>query len=383
MPAQTTMPPEGRTYPDPVSGATVRQFTDHRAHSHPLYFTNPGLWNEGRQLVIVSHRGNAENLWTVDLASMGLRRITDFPPPARPSLVSGYLNPVRDEAYGSLAGEVIAIDLRTGAVRPLYRASEGFVLGNVSVTADGQTLCLVEREDVSDRIETDLAHGYVGFRETFEAKPTTRIVAVPTAGGQARVVHEEGCWIGHVNCSPTVPHAVTFCHEGPWTRLQRLWALDLRTSEARHLRPQTPPDEAIGHEYWFADGRRVGYHGWLSPEQHLFGYVDWATGERHEWPWHGRSMHFHSADETFVVGDGGRDIPYVLLWRLAGDAYEGPRILARHRGSSHVQILHVHPRMRTAADGTTRVRFCADPNGYGNVFEVLVPDFERLPVFEG
>jgi oligogalacturonide lyase len=194
-----------------------------------------------------------------------------------------------------------------------------------------------------------------------------------------RLLHEDRRWLGHINASPTEADWLTFCQEGPWTRLQRLWALRISTGEVRALRPQEP-GEAIGHEYWFADGKRVGYHGWLNPEQHLFGYVDWETGERREWPWSGRSMHFHSMDDQFIVGDGVRgERPQLLAWQIDGESYAGPRVLMDHRGSFHAQELHPHPRVHRGPEGQLRVLLTADPQAYGQVFLVDVPEFEALP----
>ena len=69
MALNETTPAEGREYTDPLSGATVRQLTDRRAHSFHLYFTNLDLWDAGRRMVIGSHRNNAVNLYSVDLAT--------------------------------------------------------------------------------------------------------------------------------------------------------------------------------------------------------------------------------------------------------------------------------------------------------------------------
>jgi oligogalacturonide lyase len=375
------LPSEQRSFRDPVSGAELRQLTSYRAHSHHLYFTNSGLWDGGRRLLIASHRANAANLFSIELDGGEMTQITDFPPQAGPQLQRTFINPTRDEAYLTCDGELLAVDLRTLEQRGLYRVADGFVAGNMSCTADGRTVCLAEREDLSRRIRTDLGHGYTGFVETFEARPRCRIVAVASEGGETRVIHEDTCWIGHVNTSPVLPEILTFCHEGPWHRVQRMWLLNIRSGEVQPLRKQTPP-EAIGHEYWFADGRRVGYHGWKDPTTHLFGFVRWDGSEGREWPWRGRSMHFHSLDEGLVVGDGGKDLPYVLLWRLRDDRYDGPKVLAWHRGSFHSQILHVHPRMFSDSEGRRQIAFTADPQSYGNVYLAELADFDALPDLE-
>ena len=112
---------------------------------------------------------------------------------------------------------------------------------------------------------------------------------------------------------------------------------------------------------------------------HRFGHIRWDNAGLTEYDFPYVSTHFHSIDEKLIVGDGYRDKPHLLLWRLRGGKYEGPRRLLTHRGSWHVQFLHVHPRMFAGADGKTRICYTADPRGYGNVYVADVPEFESLP----
>ena len=379
MPTGTVTPPEGRSFADPVTGVAIRQLTDHRAHSHHLYFTNSGLWDGGRRMLIASDRGNATNLYSVDLAGGELTQLTDFGPGASPSLQSAYVNPRRDEVYFRLGRQVVALDLRTLAQRVLSEVPAGYIDGNMSCTADGKTLCMAQHQDLSDRIRRE--PGYIGFGEYSAARPHCRIVAIGVDGGAERVLHEEDFWLAHVNTSPVLPDVLTFCHEGPWRTIdQRMWVLNVATGRVWKLGEQTA-GEAVGHEYWFADGRRVGFHG-SRGETHLFGWIHWDGTDRREIELPHASFHFHSLDETLIVGDGLKTVPYMLMWRLAGGRYDGPRILLRHRASFHVQIVHVHPRMFRDLDGGLKVVYTADHNGYGNAFVADVPDLDRLPPFK-
>ena len=394
MPAGDTWPSESRRFEDPKTGVPILQLTNHRCHSFHPYFTNPGLWDEGRRLILASHRGNAANLYSCELETGELRQLTDFGPDGGVRSALIFVNPKRDEVYFVEGARILALDLRTLRQRVLFEKPEGFRLGSLSCTADGTRICTVVNEDLSSRIRMDLGHGYVGFAEYSAARPLSKVLAVSVDDGRIDLVHEERFWIGHVNTSPTLPNVLTFCHEGPWDKVdQRMWTLDVASRQAAPLRKQSP-GENLGHEYWFADGERVGYHGWgEGPESpppssvagcpsHRFGWVRWdgSAGEEYRFP-HG-STHFHSLDEELIVGDGGGERRELLLWRLRDGEYEGPRTLAVHRGSFHVQILHVHPRMFAGRDGQIRVLYSADPQGYGNVYVADVPEFESLPEAE-
>jgi len=373
---------EGRTFHDPETHVRIHQLTSWHAHSHHMYFTNAELWEGGKRLLIGSHRDNARNFYSVELASGEITQLTDFGPDDRPGLLGGFVNPVRDEAYFVRGGEVRALNLRTGEQRTLYTAPAGYRSGNLSCTTDGKTICHVNQEDLSGRIRMDLGHGYIGFAEYSAARPSCRIVAIPVDRGEARVIHEEKFWLGHINTSPGLADVLTFCHEGPWEKIdQRMWVLSIAAGKARPLRKQVA-GETVGHEYWFEDGERVGYHG-TKDGVHRFGCIRWDNTGCREFDFPHGSSHFHSLDETLIVGDGYRDRPHLLLWRLKGDRYEGPRRLLTHRGSSHVQIIHVHPRMFRGQDGGVRVVYTADPQGYGNVYVADVPEFDELPEAEG
>lgn len=375
-----THPAEWKRYTDPVSGAQITQLTNHKAHSHHLYFTNPGWYAGGRKLLIGSDRGNHTNLWGVDLTDGTLTQLTDLPALTRePTLLDTSKNPLREEAYMWVNKVLLAVNLETLAVRELYRAPAEFTTTMTNVTADGRHVCTGLYEDLSHRFQVNLDHGYIGFREYWEAHPLSRVLRISVDTGEVEVVWEERSWIGHINTSPTQPHLLTFCHEGPWNLVDcRIWGLDMNTGKAWKVRP-TGPGEAVGHEYWFKDGIHIGYHG-KSSDQTIYGSIRYDNTEHVEAPFPvKRSWHFSSNALDMIVGDSEASAPYLLLWRFRDGVFEGPRVLAFHRGSFHVQIVHVHPCF--TPDGAL-VLYTADPDGYGQVFVADVPEFEALPTLD-
>ncbi len=358
---------------DPVSGATVRQLTRYKAHSRHNYFTHPAWYDDGRKLLIFSDRGNRTNLFGVDLESGELTQLTAW----KPGAGGGNLckNPVREEVYYRAGNALVALNLLTLETRPLFEYPAGGVGGGADVTADGQTVVVGFHEDLSDRFPLDLGHGYIGFNDMWAARPHSQIWAVPVDGGKARTAFEDDCWLAHFNTSPKLANVMTFCHEGPWDKVDnRIWGLDLSDGKTWKIRP-TAPGEAVGHEYWMADGERIGYHG-FNGDGGLFGSIRYDNAEQIEAPFHGHCWHFHSHMLDLVVGDGSADEAYLLAWRLREGAFEGPKVLAWHRGSFHMQQLHVHPCVHT--DGA-KVLYTADPKGYGQVFVVDVPAWDALP----
>jgi len=367
-------PSELTIYQDPISGARVRQLTHYMGHSSHFYFTYPCWYDNGHKIIFFSDRGNRTNLFGVDLTSGDITQLTDLDP-AKGDIGGLSKNPVREEIYFYHGDTLMALDLASLNTRPLYTRPKGYVGGSANATADGKYICAGHYQDLSDKFMVDLGHGYVGFHEIWEAHPHSMIVNIPIDGGEAQVVFEDYSWLGHFNASPKLPNIITFCHEGPWDKVDnRIWGLDLQTRQVWKIRP-TSPGESVGHEYWMPDGEHIGYHG-RTADGPMYGSIRYDNSDRVEAPFAFNSWHFHSYMLNLVVGDGEAQNPYLLLWRFKENKFEGPKALVWHRGSFHTQRVHVHPCF--SADGR-QIIYTADPQGYGQVFVVDVPDWESLP----
>ena len=143
----------------------------------------------------------------------------------------------------------------------------------------------------------------------------------------------------------------------------------------------------MGHEYWFADGERLGYHGRPRDGQgnHIFGSIRWDNSQHSEvnFPFH--STHFHSLDDRMMVGDGTPAFrnpaqPYIQLFKRTDDGYVGPKILAYHRSTFNDQHAHCHPRF--TPDGRS-ILYTSDLTGYSNLYLVDVGNFDELPDLTG
>jgi oligogalacturonide lyase len=368
-------PTEWREYRDHISGTHVRQLTNYKGHSHHLYFTNPGWHADGLKMLFGSDRENRTNLFSIHLESGEITQLTDIEMPAgcELGLLGTCVNSKREEAYFARGRELVAIDLDTFELRTLWEMPEGFRWSMTNCTADGESVCAGFYEDLSDRIRVAYSQGYVGFPETHDAHPLSRIVRIATDGSEAEVVWEENYWIGHVNTSPTQPNLLTFCHEGPWRLVDnRIWGFDLSTRQAWRIRPRVA-NENPGHEYWHADGIHIGYHGHRPEGPAFFGRIRYDNSDKEEYDFAENTGHIHSNDFSLVVGDGGS---VIRLWKWNGNGFDGPRALCEHRSSMQIQKVHPHPRF--TPDGK-RVVYTGDTSGYGNIYLADVPPFEELP----
>lgn len=161
-----------------------------------------------------------------------------------------------------------------------------------------------------------------------------------------------------------------------------IWS-DPRSHDLWKIRPQDDGQFTVGHEYWFADGERIGYHSRPRSGEgdHVFGYLKWDNTDHTEvrFPFH--SWHFHSLDEQIIVGDGtainqGANQPFIQLFKWDGAQYSGAKILATHRCTFNHQHSHCHPRF--SPDGQS-VLYTSDLTGYANMYLVESRTFDSLP----
>jgi oligogalacturonide lyase len=373
------MSPEWSAYKDRGSGVAVTQLTHYKGHSHHFYFTNPGWYDNGRKLLFASDRENRTNLYGLDLASGEIEQLTDLAPvplPRELEFVRACKNPMREEAYFWHDLDLLALDLTTKKLRTLHQVDPRWCISQTNCSADGKYVYFGTWEDQSDKFEVDLLRGYIGFRETWAAKPLSQVWRAAVDGSGAEVVFEEPYWIGHVNTSPTQPHLLTICHEGPWDCVDnRIWGLDANTGKVWKIRP-TSGKEIVGHEYWYADGIHIGYHGRNAAATPILGRIRYDGSQQIENDFPGQTGHIFSNDEKLIVGDGNR---LIRVWQWDGERYQGPRLLCRHDSSMNIQQTHPHPRI--SPDGSYVV-FSSDRSGYGNVYRVNLVAFDQLPPIE-
>src|SRR5580704_18558211 len=72
--------PEGCEYTDRVTGARVRQLTDHPSINHPTYFLQSSFTPDGRALIFTSYRTGSAQLFEIAPYPDGeIRQLTDGP----------------------------------------------------------------------------------------------------------------------------------------------------------------------------------------------------------------------------------------------------------------------------------------------------------------
>ena len=148
--------------------------------------------------------------------------MTDLEPlplPREVEFLRACLSNAKDEVYFWYGMELIALDLDSLESRALYEMEPGYDVSMINCSADGRHVYASVSEDMSSRFRVDYLRGYVGFRETWAARPPSRILRIAVDGSGGQILFEESYWIGHVNTSPTRNELLTFDTEAGtrWT----------------------------------------------------------------------------------------------------------------------------------------------------------------------
>ena len=311
LPAFAAEPPP-RDWIDPDTGHRVIRLSPDPGGSS-LYFHQNGYTPEGDKLIIHTRTDTPGviDLATVNLSTLGLSppKIEIVAPNTRAIATAWRTR----EAYVRRENSIVALHLDTHAERtvialPEVARSRG---GQFALNCDESLLVGIARDPDGPTIpRTPPAGGAGGTLEAQWAAGTPKMIyTIDVKTGAFRVLHRENDWTNHLQCSPTDPLQILFCHEGPWHFNDRTWTVRADGSPARLLHERTLNMEIQGHEFFSPDGKKVWYDlqtprstvFWLANVDLTTGHRTWYHLKREEW-----SVHYNVApDGTFFAGDGG------------------------------------------------------------------------------
>ncbi len=269
--------------------------------SASLYFHQNAYSADGQRLIITTPDG----LSTINLAT----REIDMVVTGRVGvLVTGRKT---GQVFYTKGDAIFATDLDTHATREVAKIAGGGARGNITINAD-ETLIVglgVDPDGKTVPRERPPGRGEPRLESRWAAGLPMMLYVVNIKTGEVKVIHRENDWTNHLQCSPTDPGLIMFCHEGPWHYLDRIWTIRTDGSGLRLMHQRTMDMEIAGHEFFGSDGKFIWYD-LQTPKSGVFWVagVELATGartqyhlERREW-----SVHFNiSPDGMLFAGDGG------------------------------------------------------------------------------
>ena len=384
-----TFAPEMESYVDRVSGVNVTRLTNWKGHSTHPYFTEEGWYDDGKRMLFMSDRHNARNVFSIEIESGEISRLTDMKPENDGIHSSLGINKATGEIYYTYEGQLFALHIESLETRLIYTPPKGFTFNSAKPLAGGKYLVGGLNKKADSGVMARTTASNKNMHEHFLSEHDCRIIRISLETGEVDELYQQNLWTGHINPSPTQPNLLTYCHEGPWQLVDhRIWLLDLNTGISTKIRERKADHELVGHEYWFEDGLHVGYQC-HTPPQNLnpeaakdgnftwFGYVKYdGTGEVEADCKTPRNTpdHIHSLDEKIFCSDTGKSIN---VFQNMGGTFDGPRTLSMHDGNFIYGGHHPHPRM--TADGK-HVVYNSNVQSYCQIYMADIPeDLSSLP----
>jgi oligogalacturonide lyase len=270
-----------------------------------LYFHQRAYTPEGDKIIIHLRAGLA----TVDLKTLGRSKpnVEVIAPNTR-SFATAWRT---REAYVHRGDAIAAVHLDTKAERTVVKLPANARGRQVAINCDESLLVGIGPDPDGQTIPRTPPAGGMGgsLQEQWAAGTPKMIYTVNTKTGEFKVIHRENDWTNHLQCSPTDPLQILFCHEGPWHFNNRTWTIRADGSPARPIHERTMNMEIWGHEFFGPDGKTVWYDlqtpqsgvFWLANFDLTTGRRVWYNLQRVEW-----SVHFNvSPDGSVFAGDGG------------------------------------------------------------------------------
>ena len=372
--------------------------------SATLYFHENSLTPKGDRLVFDTPDGIA----TVNLTDLGVTALdVDMVAPGVKAIAVARNSP---DVYFTRSGTLWAANVYTHAMRQILPARA------LEVNCDGTiAVQVVNATDPTGHVQPPPARTFLPQRERLfgdkikAGTPLTpdeeaaarkedqlsRDLAKPTCeafqftdmkSGNSVVIGYQYAWLNHLQFSPTDPHLLLYCHEGPWHDVDRIWTIRTDGTEQRLIHKRTMDMEIAGNEFWSADGKNIwfdlqtprGKEFWLAGVNLDSGKETRYKIERDWW-----SAHYNiSPDGMSFAGDGAGpggvslspDAQWINLFRVQPDGS-----LAREKlvNLAHHRYQRLEPNVRFTADGKWVV-FRSNMFGPTHVFAVEVTKAPEL-----
>ena len=316
-----------------------------------FYFNNncflPQKGNEGDLMVFYGTTKLGKELFTLNLKTKAVVQLTNQ------AKVNGEMVcPKTREAFYQCGDSVFAVNADTKAIRFIYAFTGDFSHTRVgTINADGTYLACVKPTGTQERdIYAKYPEKRDFFSRVYEAHIEHTLYILNVATKELKEIHRENEWTNHLLFSPTDPNVLSYCHEGPWEKNDRIWNINIKTGQNTLMHKRTMVNEIAGHEFFGVNGQ----HEWFDlqkPKSVTFylAAIDMKTGledkqyqmDRNEW-----SIHFNvSADEQTFCGDGGNptqvakapDGQWIYLFKPVGDRFKSEKLVNMKNHQYHLE----------------------------------------------
>jgi oligogalacturonide lyase len=211
--------------------------------------------------------------------------------------------------FFQIKDSVFALDMTTKKERLVSVYPADFKSSISTVNVDGTLLAGSRSTDAEKDILKNNPNKSSYFNLIYDAHLPKTLFTINVKTGELTKIFTDSAWLNHLQFSTTDPALLSFCHEGPWHKVNRIWHIDINTKKITQVHHRTIDMEIWGHE-WFGQSGKTMWFDLQQPRGQTFfvsGY-DMATGKeiKYSLPRNDWSVHYNSnATETLFAGDGG------------------------------------------------------------------------------
>ena len=248
---------------------------------------------------------NNTQLWSVNLNTKKLTQLTFHSAPMSGEVVCEKTKTV----FFQVKDSVFALDFVTKKERLVFIYPEDFKSGISTVNANGTLLAGSYATPAEKEILKNNPNKSSYFNLIYDAHLPKTLFTIDVKTGKLDKFFTDSAWLNHLQFSTTDPNVLSFCHEGPWHKVNRIWHINVVTKKIIQVHYRTMEMEIWGHE-WFGKSGKTMWFDLQQPKGQTFfvGGYDVATGKEVKWslPRNDWSVHYNSNSmETLFAGDGG------------------------------------------------------------------------------
>lgn len=297
---------------DVSTGHKVFKLVDRPGLNYSFYFHNnpflSSLNGKDQLMVFYGSTEKGSDLFYINLRTKETEQITHNGGSKRGEII-GKLS---RKAFFTSNDSIFSVGIDPPHKLTLIKALPAGTVGSAeSINADETKLAAVMASPKERDIIREFPEKKDFFDKIYEAKLLRKLLTIDIETGEIKEVYQENAWLNHVQFSPTDPDNLMYCHEGPWHKVDRIWNVDINTSENRLLHKRSMEMEIAGHEFFSWDGKTVwfdlqkprGETFFLAGKNLETNELTTYQLDRNQW-----SIHFNiSPDQTLFAGDGGDD----------------------------------------------------------------------------
>lgn len=345
--SQKPMPNE---WIDKDTGHKVVKLVRREGNNGSFYFNNYPFvkeqGSEGDKMVFSGSTPKGNQLFTVNLKTLATEQLTN-----RAKVSGEMVCPKTREAFFQCGDSVFAVNADTKKTRFIYAFDPSFKGRVGTVNEDGTYLACVKAIGEQERaIYAQFPEKRDYFQKIYEAHISHVLYVLNAKTKELKQLFQENEWTNHLLFSPTDPDILSYCHEGPWEKVDRIWNINIKTAQTNLMHKRSMVNEIAGHEFFGETGEREWFDLQKPKGQTFFlAAVNMKTGkedrvyqlERDEW-----SIHFNvTRDEKTFAGDGGdpgqvakaQNGEWIYLFRPEGDHFKSEKLVNMKNHNYHLE----------------------------------------------